>query len=128
MTELNFGLRIRQLIKQRKMTIQDAADKMGYSRQGFTDVIDKEDVNTAILRKVCEVFEIDLDYFLGDSSFSVRQKGNANVAGHGNTYSGNNNTSGNEAARIELLESENQHLKKQIQLLEQMVEVLRTKN
>jgi len=128
MTEVNFGLRIRQLIKQRKMTIQDAADKMGYSRQGFTDVIDKEDVNTAILRKVCEVFEIDLDYFLGEGSFSVRQKGNANVAGHGNTYSGNNNTSGNEAARIELLESENQHLKKQIQLLEQMVEVLRTKN
>lgn len=128
MTNVNFGLRIRQLIKERKLTIQDAADKMGYSRQGFTDVIDKEDVNTAILRKVCEVFEIDLDYFLGDSSFSVRQKGNANVAGHRNTYSRNNNASGTEAARIELLETENLHLKKQVQLLEQMVEVLRTKN
>ena len=128
MAKINFGLKIRQLIKQQKVSIQKASDMMGYSRQGFMDVLEKEDVSTAVLSKVCDVFDIDMAYFLGDNSSQVKQKGNANVAGNGTVqYRGEGNTINADINKLQILENENHHLKKQIELLEQMVDVLRGK-
>lgn len=125
---INFGLIINKLIEERNITKVKAAEMMGYSRKGFSDALDKEDVSTSLLKKVCEVFEIDMSYFLLTNNNKTTQKGNANIAGKGTVHykSNENSTFGNEN-EVQLLRSENEHLKKQITLLEQMVEILKPK-
>ena len=123
---INFGLIINQLIEERNITKVRAAEMMGYSRKGFSDALDKEDVSTSLLKKVCEVFEVDMSYFLLTNNNNISQKGNANIAGTGSVqYKGQNNVMGSDS-KIQILESENEHLKKQIQLLEQMVSILKS--
>lgn len=134
MDEINFGLKINQLIEARNISKVRAAEMMGYSRKGFSDNIDKVDVSTKVLKRVCEVFEIDMSYFLGDANI-IRQSGKANIAGDGNIqYKGKGNSISPDDNKMQMVLSENEHLKEQLQslrdqnqLLREMVDMLRVK-
>lgn len=134
MENINFGLKINELIEARNISKVKAAQMMGYSRKGFSDAIDKEDVSTSILKRVCEVFNVDMSYFLGPAN-NIRQKGDANIAGSGNIqYKGKGNTIGADENKLQMLLNENEHLKEQLQglkdqntLLREMVEILKAK-
>lgn len=123
--DIDFGFLIKELIKKHNVSLEDISNRIGYTQQGFGKILKKKDVNTEVLKKVCNALDIELDYFL---SKSINQKGKANIAGDGNVqYKGSNNAMNSDTNKLHILENENQHLKKQIQLLEQMVEVLRGK-
>lgn len=129
-TNTHFGLIIKQLIKANKTTITETALKMGYTRQGLTDVLEKEDVNTAVLKKVCEVFNIEMAYFMSGNSSSINQIGNSNNSQDGkNHYTSTvgENSSNVLQKEIEGLKREINSYKDQIKLQRELIDVLKSK-
>lgn len=58
------GLQIKNLRVQRGWKQLDLADKMGLSRPAISNIESgKRSLTLATLKKVCEVFEIDISYF-----------------------------------------------------------------
>lgn len=125
--DIHFGLKIKELMMINGLSQNQAASLMEMSGPGLSKVIDKEDLSTSLLKKACEVFNVDMSYFLLTNNNNTIQKGNANIGKSGSIqYKGSNNVMGSDH-RIQVLESENEHLKKQIELLEQMVSILKEK-
>ena len=60
----NIGLQIKNLRVQRGWKQCDLADKMGLSRPAISNIESgKRSLTLATLKRVCEVFEIDISYF-----------------------------------------------------------------
>lgn len=134
MENINFGLKINELLEARNLTKVKAAEMMGISRKGFSDQIDKEDVSTKVLKRVCEVFGVEMSYFLSGAN-NIYQSGNANIGGSGSIqYKGKKNIIGNSEGKeqsllneIERLKNQVTSLKEQNDLLREMVEILKAK-
>lgn len=62
----NFGLRIKQLIKSRRDTLEEAGKKVGLTKSTISKVLDREDVSTALLKKFGEAYGVGLAYFFKD--------------------------------------------------------------
>jgi transcriptional regulator with XRE-family HTH domain len=125
MSDLNFGLKIKQLIKKQNLTIEEAAETLGYTRQGFSTILKKEDINTAVLKKVCEVFNTDMSYFLTNNRYEVNQSGAFNVVGDAkNSYNkiGLNEMTAAIDKELIVLKTENLGLRNQIEGLKNLVE------
>lgn len=73
------GLKIKQLMLKEKIEISDLAKKLGKSKQAIYDLIEKDDVNTSLLRELSSVFNVPISTFFDDSTTSQTSAGNSNI-------------------------------------------------
>ena len=64
----NIGLKIKELMGQEKIDAPELAKRMGKTKQAVYAMLDKEDINTAVLRDISKVFNVPITFFFGDSS------------------------------------------------------------
>lgn len=65
---LNIGLKIKELMGQEKIDAPELAKRIGKTKQAVYAMLDKEDINTAVLRDISKVFNVPITFFFGDSS------------------------------------------------------------
>ena len=63
---MHIGLKIRELMSKEKMDVPTLAKKMDRTKQAVYDMLEKEDVSTAILKKLSGIFKVPVTYFLTD--------------------------------------------------------------
>ena len=61
---MEIGLKIRELMIQEKLEIPEVAKKLGKTKQAVYDMLDKKDVNTALLRDLSKIFFLKRVQFL----------------------------------------------------------------
>lgn len=64
---LHIGLKIKQLMCQENIDAPTLAKKIGKSKQAVYDFLEKEDVSTSLLRKLSDVFNVPISYFVTDN-------------------------------------------------------------
>lgn len=64
----NIGLKIKELMSQEKIDAPELAKRIGKTKQAVYVMLDKEDINTAVLRDISKVFNVPITFFFGDSS------------------------------------------------------------
>lgn len=123
--DVNFGLKIKQLMESRNEEAKQLAEGIGYSTVGVYDILKKEDVSTLVLKKVSKYYGVDMAYFLSEN-VNIRQKGKVNSVGENTVFYGNRiNSSVEDKQRIELLETELKGAKSENALLRDMIEMLK---
>lgn len=133
-TQLHFGQLIEELVREKGDDIDSEAQKWGFQRNNLYKIFHKQDLNTEHLRRACEIYRVDMAYFLGNNR-SISQIGKANIGGSGNIqYKGEANTLSTSEQVDQQLLNENDRLKEQVkslteqnQLLREMVEILKAK-
>lgn len=61
------GMKIKELASKEKITLPELAEKLGKTKQAIYDMVDKEDMNTSIVRKCAEIFNVPVSYFFGEA-------------------------------------------------------------
>lgn len=88
---VHIGLKIKELMSERKIDAPTLAKKLNKTKQAVYVMLEKEDISTSVLREVANVFNVSLSYFFEiDSQKEIDEL----------------------KRRVELLESENERLKK----------------
>lgn len=123
--DINFGLKIRQLMEYKNEDAKALAAGIGYSTMGLYKILEREDVSTEILKKVCKHYNMDIAYFLS-GNVNIRQKGKFNSVGENTVYYGDRIESNTEdKQRIELLTAKLEGAEKENALLRDMIEILK---
>lgn len=74
------GLKIKALMSQENVEVSELAIQLGKSKQAIYDMLEKNDLNTSILRDLSKIFGVPISYFFEDSnSTNQNTKGNSNV-------------------------------------------------
>lgn len=69
----HIGLKIRALMSKEKIDAPTLAKKMGKTKQAIYDMLEKEDVSTAILKNLSSIFGVPITYFITDEETSTNQ-------------------------------------------------------
>ncbi|WP_028523188.1 helix-turn-helix domain-containing protein [Runella limosa] len=72
--ELNFGLKIKQLIESRRHTYEEAASIIGVTRSTVHRWTTLKDLGTDVLRQVCKAYQIEFSYFLSSANYTQNAK------------------------------------------------------
>lgn len=62
-----------------KLEIPDLAKKLGKSKQAIYDLLEKDDVNTSLLRDLSSVFNVPITIFFDDNAVNQNSTGHSNV-------------------------------------------------
>ena len=92
---VHIGLKIKELMSKEKMDAPELARRLDKTKQAVYDMIEKQDVSTSVLRKLSEIFNVPLTYFVTDDNVP-------NIVGH---------------VEIEILKAENANLKSELERL-----------
>ena len=57
------GYKIKELANQENITLAELAKRLGKTKQAVYDIVEKEDVSTAILRQVANIFDVPVSFF-----------------------------------------------------------------
>ena len=68
------GLKIKELMSKEKMDAPTLARELGKTKQAVYDMLEKEDVNTAILRQLSDIFKVHVTFFLTEGQENVNQE------------------------------------------------------
>ncbi len=68
---MNIGLRIKQLAAKKNLTLADLAKDMGKTKQAVYEMVEKEDVNTQILKTLSSLYGVPITYFFGISDDGI---------------------------------------------------------
>lgn len=71
---MNIGLKIKELMSIEKMDAPTLAKKMGKTKQAVYDMLEKEDVNTAILRQLSDIFKVPVTFFFAEEQENGNQE------------------------------------------------------
>ncbi len=82
-------------MSKEKMDAPELARRLDKTKQAVYDMIEKQDVSTSVLRKLSEIFNVPLTYFVTDDNV-------LNIVGH---------------VEIEILKAENANLKSELERL-----------
>ncbi len=63
---IHIGLKIRELMGKENIDAPELARRLDKTKQAVYDMLDKQDVSTSILRKLADIFNVPLTYFLAD--------------------------------------------------------------
>jgi len=63
---MHIGLKIKELMSKEKIDAPTLAKKMDKTKQAVYDMLEKEDVSTAILKKLSDIFKVPVTFFLTD--------------------------------------------------------------
>ncbi|UWG05566.1 MAG: helix-turn-helix domain protein [Bacteriophage sp.] len=112
------GLKIKELASKEKLTLADLAKRLGKTKQAVYEMVEKEDVNTAILKKLCSEFNVPINYFFEDNSgMSVTANNNSQAVGIGNI------TRNDGQAEISLLKERIKYLEELLAEKERLIKV-----
>lgn len=112
------GLKIKELASKEKLTLADLAKRLGKTKQAVYEMVEKEDVNTAILKKLCSEFNVPINYFFEDNSgMSVTADNNSQAVGIGNI------TRNDGQAEISLLKERIKYLEELLAEKERLIKV-----
>lgn len=83
---MQIGTKISNLMKERKMTQEELALKIGISQAGIHDLISgkTKKIDFLLMHKVCEVFDVGFEYFL-ENTQNYHVKSNAGIVGNNGT-------------------------------------------
>jgi len=104
---MSIGVKIRELAEERNMSLAELAKRIGKTKQAVYEIVEKDDVNTSILRQLCSVFSVPMSYFFDEycSAHAVASGDNSIAAINSEVY----------------LSKENDFLKERIKYLEQIL-------
>lgn len=116
---MNIGLKIKELASEKNITLADLAKRLGKTKQAIYEMVEKEDVNTSILKKLCSEFNVPISYFFEGDETGVQ------VIAHHNSQAvgiGNITQSGGQT-EISLLKEKIKHLEELLAEKERLIKV-----
>lgn len=120
---MNIGLKIKQLMLQEKLEIPDLAKRLNKSKQAIYDMLEKEDVNTSLLRDLSSIFNVPITHFFDDCSSNQNSTGNSNVLVGGDNHGSISTAECQDKLDDALLEI--RHLKERLKDKEEMIVILK---
>ena len=84
---MKIGLIIKELMIKQNIEVAELAKRLGKTKQAVYDILDKEDVNTSLLRELSSIFNVPIA-ILFDNSVNNNQSNigdNSVVVGQNNT-------------------------------------------
>lgn len=76
LTMVHVGMKIKEILEQEKLDISLVAEKLGKSRQAVYDMLNKEDLNTSLLKQFSSIFNIPVAAFFDDGVLREVEEGN----------------------------------------------------
>ena len=64
---MKIGLVIKELMLKQNIEVADLAKRLGKTKQAVYDMLDKEDVNTSLLRELAAMFNVPITIFFDNS-------------------------------------------------------------
>lgn len=121
---MSIGLKIKELAGKKNVTLADLAKRIGKTKQAVYEIVEKDDVNTAILRKLSEVFNVPIGYFFEDDvELHVIADHHSQAVGIGNIT----HTETESQAEVTLLKERVKHLEELLAEKERLITVLMEK-
>lgn len=116
---MSIGLKIKELASERNLTLADLAKRLGKTKQAVYEMVEKEDVNTSILKKLCSEFNVPICYFFEGDEAGVQliAHHNSQVVGIGNI------TQSGDQTEITLLKEKVKHLEELLAEKERLIKV-----
>ena len=116
---MSIGLKIKELASKKNITLADLAKRLGKTKQAVYEMVEKEDVNTSILKKLCSEFNVPISYFFdGDETgVQVIAHHNSQAVGIGNI------TQSGDQTEISLLKEKIKHLEELLAEKERLIKV-----
>lgn len=74
---MKIGLVIKELMLKQNIEVADLAKRLGKTKQAVYDMLDKEDVNTSLLRDLAAIFNVPITIFF-DNSVNDNQSNTGN--------------------------------------------------
>lgn len=74
---MKVGLVIKELMLKQNIEVADLAKRLGKTKQAVYDMLDKEDVNTSLLRELAAIFNVPITIFF-DNSVNNNQSNTGN--------------------------------------------------
>jgi transcriptional regulator with XRE-family HTH domain len=74
---MKIGLVIKELMLKQNIEVADLAKRLGKTKQAVYDMLDKEDVNTSLLRDLAAIFNVPITIFF-DNSVNNNQSNTGN--------------------------------------------------
>lgn len=74
---MKIGLVIKELMLKQNIEVADLAKRLGKTKQAVYDMLDKEDVNTSLLRELAAIFNVPITFFF-DNSVNNNQSNTGN--------------------------------------------------
>lgn len=74
---MNIGMKIKELANRNNLTLADLAKGLGKTKQAVYEMVEKEDVNTAILKQLSAKYRVPIAFFFGgsdDDSSLIKEK------------------------------------------------------
>lgn len=112
MNSYHIGQKIKEFLERQEGGVTQAAEKLDYTYSALFPIFRKEDVHTKLIRKISEVYGVPMSYFLQEESSVSDNLNNGTFSEYRNN-------------KIAVLEAEKRGLEKEIQLLREMVEILK---
>lgn len=77
---MGIGLIIRNLAEKQNISLPLLAKRMNITKQGLYKILEKDDVNTAIVRQCSKIFHVPAGYFFEESGTGSAIANNNSVA------------------------------------------------
>ncbi len=73
---MSIGLKIKELSVKKNITLADLAKAIGKTKQAVYEMVEKEDVNTSILRQLSSIYNVPITYFFSenDEEITIQEK------------------------------------------------------
>lgn len=62
---MHIGLKIKELAEKKNLTLSTVAKSIGKTKQAVYEMVEKEDVNTQILKQLSTIYNVPIEYFFG---------------------------------------------------------------
>ena len=129
--DIDFGLKIKQLIDKHGETLEEAAKRVGGSKSNLSKIVKKRDVSTELLRNFGEAYGVGLAYFFKDFVTYQQTAQNTGIQAVGEkiiTYEAvgkKEGVSAKESVETKILIERCKGLENENKLLREMVELLK---
>lgn len=78
--EINFGLKIKQLIDLKKETFEESGKRIGVTKSTVYRWTTQKDLGTDVLKQICKGYGVSMSYFLEGSKSYVQRDNVINAA------------------------------------------------
>lgn len=125
--------RLKKILKTRKITQKELAEKIGVSVTTINDLLKREDLKVSMLEKIAKVLQVPVSYFFDEECNSGQQ-----TNGNGIHTNGSNNKISVQSAKkdetikhlqekLELKENHLEEMRQRILDKEEIIEILKNK-
>ncbi|MEI6122265.1 MAG: helix-turn-helix transcriptional regulator [Bacteroidota bacterium] len=115
--------KLKNLLQEKKITYEHLASLIGMTRNGLSDAINKETLKISTLEKIANIVGVPVNYFFDDTINNINDQQGIYQITKGNNNRLNINITECQH-RLELLQKENEGLKKEIQAKDKIIKLL----